>query len=112
MKTKPHYVYINISEQSVALLLIANILNISKYKLFLLYETFGNDVFLMFDLLSKGGHLVKLTDFRLRRCFQYAKYLTPVLLGSTVKKLSTTEQRAYRQINPYLFENKLRIAED
>lgn len=111
-KMKKHYIYVNITEQSVALMLIADILSISKYRMFLLYETFGNDVFLFFDLLQKAGHLKPLSDFRVRRCFQYAKYITPVLLGSSVVRMSSTEQRAYRQINPYLFENKLRIEED
>lgn len=114
MKTKERtkYLYIPITVQSIALLLIADTLGISKYKLFLLYETFSNDCFLFFELFKNSEMLKNLTEFRLKRCFQYAESLTPVFLGARRDWLSTTEQRAYRKVNPYLFESMLRIAED
>lgn len=111
-KQKQRYVYVNINAQSVALVLIADLLGLSKYKIFLLYETFGNDIFLFFDICKKAGVFKALTDYRLRRCFQYAEALTPVLLGAHKEYMSSTEQRAYKLLNPLLFETKLRIPED
>lgn len=104
--------YINITEQSIALLLIAKSINIDVYRLFLLYETFGDDMFLFLELFKDNLALSGLTEFRLRRCFQYAHTLVPVLLGSSIDKLSVTELRAYKQIHPLLFETKLKITGD
>ena len=111
-KKKRHYVYTNINVQSVALILIADLLNFSKYGLFLLYETFGNDCFLFIDICKKAGLFKTLTDFRLRRCFQQAEVLTPMLLGKPKQHMSTAELRAYRMLMPMLFENKLRIEKE
>lgn len=108
----PHYVYVNINVQTVALFFIAEILGISKYQLFLLYETFGNDVFLFFTMCNKAGMFQELTDFRLRRCFIHAEKIAPILLGNSGIELGTTEIRSYQLINPHLFEKKLKIAED
>lgn len=109
---KRHYIYVNINKQTVALFLIANVLRISKYKLFLLYETFANDVFLFFNMFQDTGYFKELTGFRLNRCFQHAETLTPVLLGAENHYLSITEQKTYKLLNEALFENKLRIEID
>lgn len=103
--------YINITEQTVALMLIANILKLNKYKLFLLYETFGNDCFLFFELFKDYPFLEDLTEFRLKRCFLNARSLTPVLHGQSAERLSTTELRAYQQLKPDLYENKFKLEE-
>jgi hypothetical protein len=105
-------VYVNITKQSVALFLIAEVLRISKYQLFLLYETFGNDCFLFFTMFQKADAFKELTEFRLKRCFQHSEKITPILLGAEDIVLSATEERSYKQIHPYLYEKKLRIIED
>ena len=112
MESKKRHIYVNINEQTVLLILICNILGISKYQMFLLYETFGNDCFLFFDLLQKAGTLPRLTNFRLRRCSKWAEMLTPVLLGGIKPELSPTEQKVYMLLNPLLYENKFKIEED
>lgn len=112
METKKRYIYVNINEQTVLLLLISNILGISKYQMLLLYETFGNDCFLFFDLLQKAGILPRLTKFRLRRCLQWSKMLTPVFLGGIKPELTATEQKVYTLLSPLLYENKFKVEED
>lgn len=106
------FIYVNINEQTILLLLISNILGISKYQLILLYETFGNDIFLFFDILQKADLLKGLTQYRIKRCVQYANAIAPVCKGNPIDKLSTTELRAYRVIAPFLFEDKFKIPED
>ena len=109
---KKRHIYVNINEQTVLLILICNILGISKYQMFLLYETFGNDCFLFFDLLQKAGTLPRLTKFRLRRCLKWAEMLTPIFLGGTKPELSSTEKKVYMLFSPLLYENKFKIEED
>lgn len=111
-KTVAKPLYINITRQTVMLLLIANLLKMSKYKLFLLYETFGNDVFLFFDLCKKEGAFQKLTKFKLNRFNKIADSITPVLLGQTKNYMNSLELKAYEQIVPMLLDNKIRIEED
>lgn len=110
--TKEHYIYVNINEQTVALFLIADTIRISKYLLFLLYETFGNDLFLMFRMFYKAGMLPELSEFRLSRCLRHAETIVPILLGHEGIVLNQTQTRAYQIVNPYLYETKLRIPED
>lgn len=112
IKSTQHYVYVNINRQTVALFFIADLLNISKYQLFLLYETFGDDCFLFFTMCHKAGVFRELTEFRLRRCFHYADKFTPILLGAQNVPLGYQEMRGYKKIAPALFEDKLRIEED
>lgn len=110
---KPKYIYVNINEQTVMLLLIANMMGISKYMLFLLYETFGNDVFLFFEMLHKKLLLKGMTEFRMRRCIQWAGTIAPICKGEVLKrKMSSTELRAYKSIAELLYEDKFRIPED
>ena len=111
-KKKQKYIYVKINEQTVFLMLICNILCISKYQMFLLYETFGNDVFLFFDILQKADVLKRLTQFRIRRYHQFASAIASICLGKSIEKLSTTELRAYRSIADFLFEDKFKIPED
>ena len=111
-KPPQKYVYVNINEQTILLLLISNVLGISKYQMLLLYETFGNDVFIFFDILQKANILQGLSQFRIKRCAQYAYSIAPVCKGEPVERLSTTELRAYKSIANYLFEDKFRIPED
>lgn len=110
-KTKPS-IYVNINEQSVALFFIAETIGISKYALYTLYETFGDDCFLFFDMFYKAGILKQLTEFRMKKCFTYASKFTPILLGAKDIPLSSQEMRGYRKIAPYLYETKLRISEE
>lgn len=112
MKTKQRYIYVNINKQTVALFFIADVLQISKYMLFLLYETFGDDCFLFFNLCYKASVFPELTEYRMKKCFHYAERFTPILLGATNVPLGYQEMRGYKRIAPYLYENKLRIAED
>lgn len=111
-KSPRKFIYININEQTILLLLISNVLGISKYQLMLLYETFGNDVFLFFDILQKADILKGLTQYRLKRCVQYANAIAPVCKGQPVDRLSTTELRAYKTVAYMLFEDKFKIPED
>lgn len=111
MPTKK-YVYVNINTQTVALFFIAELLSISKYQLFLLYETFGDDCFLFFTMCHKAGLFKSLTDFRLRRCFRHAEKFSKILLGAEDVPMGYQEIKSYKQIAPYVFEKKLRIEED
>lgn len=111
-KPPQKFIYVNINEQTVLLMLICNLLGISRYQMFLLYETFGNDVFLFFDILQKAEILQGLTQYRIKRYSQYASAITPVCKGQSVEQLSTTELRAYRSIAWLLFEDKFKIPED
>ena len=112
MKTKTKYVYIDIKKESVMLLLLSEVLGISAYGLFLLYETFGMDVLLFFDLCKKMGMFTQLTDFRIARCTRLAEVLTPVLLGGVKEHMSKVELKSYRLLNSLLYEDKFRVPED
>lgn len=112
MKTDKRYIYVNINKQTVALFFIAEVLQISKYMLYLLYETFGDDCFLFFNMCYKAAQFKELTEFRMKKCFHYADLFTPILLGAKNVPLSSQELRGYKKIAPYLYENKLRIEED
>lgn len=112
MKKTKHYIYADITTHTTLLLLIADLLRLSFYQMLLLYEVFGNDVFLFFDICSKKEHFKELTKFRLNRCTQLANSLTPVLLGDTKEHMSIIELKAYRTLSPYLFENKFKVEED
>lgn len=111
-KKDQRYVYVNITEYTVALFLIADLIGISKYRLFLLYETFGNDLFLLLDIFNKASVLNDLTEYRINKCFLHAERLTPVLLGIPNPYLGSQDTRSYQKLVSYLFENKLRIPVD
>lgn len=111
-KQPQKFIYVNVNKQTILLMLICNLLGISRYQMFLLYETFGNDVFLFFDILQKADILQGLTQYRVRRYSQYAEAIEPVCKGKSVEQLSTTELRAYRSIAWLLFEDKFKIPED
>lgn len=112
MKTTKHYVYTDITKETVFLLLIADIVRLSFYQMLLLYETFGNDTFVFFDVCSKKEHFKELTKFRVNRCMHLADSLTPVLLGEPKERMNLIEMKAYRTLSPLLYENKFRVEED
>lgn len=113
MKTeKRQYIYVNITKQSIALVLIADLLKLSKYMLFLQYEVFGNDLFLIFDMFMKAGLLPTLTSFRLKRCFVHADALYKVFSGEQDAQLSITMKRSLQIVNALVYETKLRVPVD
>jgi hypothetical protein len=109
---KKEYLYISITKETTALILLANSLKISKYNLFLLYEVFGNDCFLFLELFKQSPFMEGLTNFRLTRCFNHAEQLLPYLHSKILSVPPNKVRQSLEILQPLLYETKFRIEKD
>lgn len=110
--TNQKYIYVTINEQTVFLTLICRLLNISYYKMFLLYEVFGNDLFFIFDILKSNDTFRELTQYRINRYHRQASSIYRAISSKDISSLSVTERRSFNLLSNMIIEDKFKFQQD
>lgn len=102
-------IYTLVNEQTVLLAIIGKLLGINHYRLFLLYETFGNDIFLFFDMLKNFSVFSCLTQYRIRRYQKQAYDIARAVQIKNLDVLTITEKRTYKWLSNMIIENRFKF---
>lgn len=105
-------IYVTINEQTVFLVLISKLLKISCYKMFLLYEVFGNDLFFFFEILKNHSSFEALTQYRIRRYQKQAHSIARAFSLRNFSYLSVTENKTFNLLKDLIIEDKFKFIED